>query len=150
MAQCQRYVEAFCEIMGYTEDDFMPEYYFIGQRNPDIFGVVFINDMFFNMSNLCLVIGEYDHWKEKYGDDLPKVIEEWYYYHIGDSDKWKGYISTNTINLQHWLMGARPTAEATSQEYKDQQAKEIERVEKEADEAFDALLETIKDKAKEE
>lgn len=141
VAQCKKYVEAFCEIMGYTEDGYMPEYYFIGSRNPDIFGVVCINDYWYNMSDLCVVIGEYDRWHDKIGDDLPKVIEEWYYYHIDESETWKGY--DRHINLQHWLMGARPTEKDTSQEYIKQLEKELEKAYQRLEKAKATLTESI-------
>ena len=144
-AQCRKYVEAFCRIMGWAEDHYMPEWDWVGYPNPDIFGIVCINDMFFSMSDLCTVIGELDHWKEKYGNDLPKVIEEWYYYHIGDSEKWGRETPTHAINLKHWLMGARPIEVETSDDYKQHQQKELAEAHRRTEQAKQDLFKAIED-----
>lgn len=78
----QYYVDLFCDIMGYNEDGYKAESHFIGD---DPFGVVFINDDFWNMSDIFYVISEYDKWFKFYGEDLPSVIKDWYDYSLDAS-----------------------------------------------------------------
>jgi len=139
MMQCERYVEAFCEIMDYNPRDVD----FVGN---DPFGIVGIADDFWNMTDIFYVISEYDKWKEKYGDELQHVISKWYWWSLEEYEKARH----KPCNLHHWLMGWRPDLESTD-EYNAQREKErkeaAERVKK-AQEHVDKIIEEELSKVK--
>ena len=53
----------------------------------------------FTLLEMWWVVNEYDHWIKLHGsrENVEKDIKEWYEYHKNGG----------TINLWHWLMGAR-------------------------------------------
>jgi len=71
-------LELFCEIMGLPKSNVN---YFIGD---DPHGVVDIMEgyRYFNMSDIHVVISEYEHWMEIYktNEELRKAVDAWYYY----------------------------------------------------------------------
>ena len=136
---CLKYAQVFCEILGIER----PQIDFVGIRNPDIFGIVNIDDYFFKMSDLCTVIGEYDHWLEKYltNQNLAQEIKKWYYWTI---DAGQGQ-NAPYINLEHWLMGARPTEAETSDEYKEMQKQNIEKARQATEQAKQDLFKAVED-----
>lgn len=71
-------VDLFCRIMGYPKNEHND---FIGG---DPHGVVAIQEdyMFFNMSDIHVVLKEYERWLKIYGDNkgIRKAVEQWYYY----------------------------------------------------------------------
>lgn len=66
-------VKLFCKIMCYPENDIL----LVGE---DPHGIVSIGDDFYNMTDIHVVISQYDHWISIYGSDsiLRKVIWQWY------------------------------------------------------------------------
>ena len=72
--------DLFCEIMGYPKH---PSNYFIGD---DPHGTVDIMEGYrcLNMTDIHVVISEYEHWLEIYktNDELCKAVDAWYYYCI--------------------------------------------------------------------
>lgn len=73
-------VDLFCRIMGYPKNEHND---FIGG---DPHGVVAIQEdyMFFNMTDIHVVLKEYERWLKIYGDNkgIRKAVEQWYYYCI--------------------------------------------------------------------
>lgn len=73
-------VDLFCRIMGYPKNEHND---FI---SGDPHGVVAIQEdyMFFNMSDIHVVLKEYERWLKIYGDNkgIRKAVEQWYYYCI--------------------------------------------------------------------
>ena len=71
-------VDLFCRIMGYPKNEHND---FIGG---DPHGVVAIQEdyMFFNMTDIHVVISEYERWLKIYGDNkgIRKAVDAWYYY----------------------------------------------------------------------
>jgi hypothetical protein len=117
-----RYVRLFCQIMGFSTKDAS----FIGVK-PDPFGVAILSDQFWSMTDMFYVISRLPHWIEKYGsiEAVRETVQDWYWWTIGESEKWPKKEDDKRINLDHWLMGLRPTPEDTSDEYKDMMAKEL-------------------------
>ena len=70
----------FCEILGYPKSEV---HHFIGD---DPHGIVDIMEgyRYFNMSDIHVVISEYEHWMEIYktNEELRKAVDAWYYYCI--------------------------------------------------------------------
>ena len=68
----------FCEILGYPKSEV---HHFIGD---DPHGVVDIMEgyRYFNMTDIHVVISEYEHWMEIYktNEELRKAVDAWYYY----------------------------------------------------------------------
>lgn len=68
----------FCEILGYPKS---AVHHFIGD---DPHGVVDIMEGYrvFNMTDIHVVISEYEHWMEIYktNEELRKAVDAWYYY----------------------------------------------------------------------
>lgn len=79
-AYCQNELNLFCEIMGLPKSKVN---YFIGD---DPHGVVDIMEGYycFNMTDIHVVISEYEHWMEIYktNEELRKEVDKWYYYCI--------------------------------------------------------------------
>ena len=86
-------VDLFCRIMGYPKNEHND---FIGG---DPHGVVAIQEdyMFFNMSDIHVVLKEYERWLKIYGDNkgIRKAVEQWYYYcqewhnqHASEDPRW--------------------------------------------------------------
>ena len=73
-------LELFCEIMGLPKSNVN---YFIGD---DPHGVADIMEGYycFNMTDIHVVISEYEHWMEIYktNEELRKAVDAWYYYCI--------------------------------------------------------------------
>lgn len=71
-------VDLFCRIMGYPKNEHND---FIGG---DPHGVVAIQEdyMFFNMTDIHVVLKEYERWLKIYGDNkgIRKAVDAWYYY----------------------------------------------------------------------
>lgn len=78
-------VDLFCRIMGYPKNEHND---FIGG---DPHGVVAIQEdyMFFNMTDIHVVLKEYERWLKIYGDNkgIRKAVEQWYYYCIDWHEK---------------------------------------------------------------
>jgi len=78
-------IRLFCRIMGYPKNEHND---FIGG---DPHGVVAIQEdyMFFNMSDIHVVLKEYERWLKIYGDNkgIRKAVEQWYYYCIDWHEK---------------------------------------------------------------
>lgn len=78
-------IRMFCRIMGYPKNEHND---FIGD---DPHGVVAIQEdyMFFNMSDIHVVLKEYERWLKIYGDNkgIRKAVEQWYYYCIDWHEK---------------------------------------------------------------
>lgn len=86
-------VDLFCRIMGYPKNEHND---FIGG---DPHGVVAIQEdyMFFNMTDIHVVISEYERWLKIYGDNkgIRKEVDAWYYYrkdwyeqHSSEEPRW--------------------------------------------------------------
>jgi len=71
-------VDLFCRIMGYPKNEHND---FIGG---DPHGVVAIQEdyIFFNISDIHVVLKEYERWLKIYGDNkgIRKAVDAWYYY----------------------------------------------------------------------
>lgn len=117
MHSCYDELNLFCEIVGLPKNDHND---FIAD---DPHGVVDFQEgyMFFNMSDIHVVIAEYEHWLELYktNDEIARVVREWYYYSLENYEGWK------PCNLKSWLMGWRPDPKDVLPQYKEHQAKEL-------------------------
>jgi len=106
-------VDLFCRIMGYPKNEHND---FIGG---DPHGVVAIQEdyMFFNMTDIHVVISEYERWLKIYGDNkgIRKAVEQWYYYcidwyeqHSSEEPRWVSVNErlperfNNKGNIQEW------------------------------------------------
>lgn len=73
-------IRLFCRILGYPNNDLN---HLIGD---DPHGIVDMQEgyMFFNMSDIHVVMKEYERWLKIYGDNngIRKAVEQWYYYCI--------------------------------------------------------------------
>ena len=78
MAHSRNELNLFCEIMGLPKSNVN---YFIGD---DPHGVVDIMEGYycFNMTDIHVVISEYERWLKIYGDNkgIRKAVDAWYYY----------------------------------------------------------------------
>ena len=78
MAHSRNELNLFCEIMGLPKSKVN---YFIGD---DPHGMVDIMEGYycFNMTDIHVVISEYEHWMEIYktNEELRKEVDKWYYY----------------------------------------------------------------------
>lgn len=78
MAHSQNELNLFCEIMGLPKSNLN---YFIGD---DPHGVVDIMEgyRYFNMTDIHVVISEYERWLSIYktNEELRKAVDAWYYY----------------------------------------------------------------------
>jgi hypothetical protein len=92
-AYCQNELNLFCEIMGLPKSNVN---YFIGD---DPHGVVDIMEGYycFNMTDIHVVISEYERWLKIYGDNkgIRKAVDAWYYYrkdwyeqHSSEEPRW--------------------------------------------------------------
>lgn len=117
------YVKMFCRIMDYD-----PTYASYVGVKPDPFGVVEVCDQMWSMTDMFYVISRLEHWVEVYGsiENVREVAQDWYWWSIGESEKWPRKEDDKKINLDSWLMGLRPADIDTSDEYKAMRAKEIE------------------------
>jgi hypothetical protein len=93
MAHSRNEVNLFCEIMGLPKSNLN---YFIGD---DPHGVVDIMEGYycFNMTDIHVVISEYERWLKIYGDNkgIRKAVDAWYYYrkdwyeqHSSEEPRW--------------------------------------------------------------
>lgn len=93
MAHSRNELNLFCEIMGLPKSNVN---YFIGD---DPHGVVDIMEGYycFNMTDIHVVISEYERWLEIYGDNkgIRKAVDAWYYYrkdwyeqHSSEEPRW--------------------------------------------------------------
>lgn len=78
-------VNLFCEIVGLPKNDYND---FIAD---DPHGVVDFQEgyMFFSMSDIHVVIAEYEHWLELYktNEEIARVVREWYYWSLDWREK---------------------------------------------------------------
>ena len=75
-------IRLFCQIMDWSDADV----YFVAD---DPHGVVSLGDYFFNMSDIHVVISEYERWLKIYGDNkgIRKSVEQWYYWSLDWHEK---------------------------------------------------------------
>ena len=91
----QQLILAFCEIIGEQYDSKYLSFY-----NKQFWRLEPISGKYaFTLLEMWWVVNEYDHWINLHGsrENVEKDIKEWYEYHKNGG----------TINLWHWLMGAR-------------------------------------------
>jgi len=93
-AYCQNELNLFCEIMGLPKSKVN---YFIGD---DPHGVVDIMEgyRYFKMTDIHVVISEYERWMEIYktNEELRKEVDAWYYY----CQEW---YEKNSIEEPRWV-----------------------------------------------
>jgi len=118
-------VLAFSRIMGYEKSACID---FIGSP----YGVVAINDEYWNMRDVYYVISNYDQLEKKFGEDLPLKVFDWYNYHVDAPSK-------RQINLESWLMGLRPSDIDTSPEYNEHRERELLKAKERMQEALSDL-----------
>lgn len=88
-------IHAFCDIIGEPFDDKCLQY-----DEQHFWTTAPISCKYaFTILEMWWVVSEYDHWIEKYCNIgfIEEAIKEWYEYHQNGG----------TLNLWHWLMGAR-------------------------------------------
>ena len=114
-----RCVGAFCELLGYPNNNLN---HLIGD---DPHGIVDIQEgyRFFNMTDIHVLIADYERWINLYHDNqtLRKVVDEWYYWTLEEYEK--DY--HRPCNLKNWLMGWRPKPEDCLPYYNEQHAKDV-------------------------
>ena len=91
----QQIILAFCEIIGEPYDSKYLSFY-----KKQFWRLEPISGKYaFTLLEMWWVVNEYDHWIKLHGsrENVEKDIKEWYEYHKNGG----------TINLWHWLMGAR-------------------------------------------
>lgn len=100
-------ISIFCQILGYPDND---HNCLIG-GNPH--GVVDIQEgyRFFNMTDIHVLLAEYEHWMKLYKDHktLRKVVDEWYYWTMGNQDlrkdEWQDDFLEEGRTILGWFNG---------------------------------------------
>lgn len=97
MAHSRNELNLFCEIMGLPKSKVN---YFIGD---DPHGMVDIMEGYycFNMTDIHVVLKEYERWLKIYGDNkgIRKAVEQWYYYCI-DWHNQRSYEEPRWVNVK--------------------------------------------------
>lgn len=100
MAHSRNELNLFCEIMGLPKSNLN---YFIGD---DPYGVVDIMEGYycFNMTDIHVVLKEYERWLKIYGDNkgIRDEVDAWYYYRK-DWYEHHSYEEPRWVSVEEWL-----------------------------------------------